>query len=317
LNTIYIPPVQTPRWKRWLLLSPLARIVVFVIAFAALTLLFRWLFASAGWIGKGAPLPQRHIAMLIMQVVPALSAYLFLVYRIEKRRPAELAWSKVMPHGAAGFAAGVLLISAVVGVLWVAGSYHLTGTNADPHWAVQLVIGGLGAAIVEEILTRGVLFRISEEGLGTWGALGLSALFFGFGHMANPGATLWSSLAIAIEAGLLLGMLYHVARSLPLCMGLHMGWNFTQGTIWGVPVSGSSDTGWLVSTRTGPDWLSGGSFGAEASVVAVLICSLCTIALLVIAVKRRSIVPPWFRRRRRAAEWTAADNEAVTVLPTC
>lgn len=93
-------------------------------------------------------------------------------------------------------------------------------------------MAGLGAGIGEEILFRGVLFRIVEEGLGTWAALLVSALFFGAVHLGNPGATLWSSATIAIEAGLLFGLLYHVTRSLYLCMGVHAAWNFMQGTVY-------------------------------------------------------------------------------------
>jgi uncharacterized protein len=141
-----------------------------------------------------------------------------------------------------------------------------------------------------------VIFRIVEEGLGTWWALLISALFFGGAHIFNPGATLWSSAAIAIEAGLLLAMIYHVTRSLWACIGLHAGWNIMQGTVYGIPVSGGASKGWLISNRTGPDWLSGGVFGAEASVVALLACSLVTLALLVVALRRSSIVPPrWWR----------------------
>jgi membrane protease YdiL (CAAX protease family) len=319
LNTIAPqPPVGPPRWKRWLVLSPLARIVIFIALAGAQIFLLRILFVSIGWAGKEAPVPQRQIGMLVMQVVPALAAYLFLVHVIERRRPDELAWRKVLPDGAGGFLGGLLLISAVVGALWLAGSYRVTGTNPDPTWVRQLMIGGLGAAIAEEIMTRGVLFRITEEGLGTWAALVLSALLFGFGHIGNQGATVWSSVAIAIEAGLLLGMLFHVTRSLPLCIGLHMGWNFSQGTIWGVPVSGGNDTGWLVSERTGPDWLSGGSFGAEASVVAVVLCSAVTLALLIVALRRGTIVPPWFARKGGAAgAAAAADNDIVKAAPSC
>ncbi|MGN6383435.1 MAG: CPBP family glutamic-type intramembrane protease, partial [Dyella sp.] len=105
------------------------------------------------------------------------------------------------------------------------------------------------------------------------------------------------SAAIAIEAGLLFGMLYHVTRSLPLCMGVHAAWNFAQGTIYGIPVSGMAVDGWLVSSRSGPDWLSGDVFGAEASVVALTLCTLCTLALFVIASRRGSIVAPSWRRR--------------------
>lgn len=307
-----------PGWKRWLVLSPLARIVIFVAILGAMIFLLRVLFVTAGWAGKAGPAPERYIGMLAMQLVPALSAYLFLVHVIERRRPVELAWRKVVPHGTLGFLAGGLLISAVVGVLWVLGSYQVTGFNADPHWARQLLIGGLGAAVAEEIITRGVLFRISEEGLGTWGALVLSAAVFGLGHIFNPGATAWSSVAIAVEAGLLFGLLFHVTRSLPLCIGLHMGWNFTQGTVWGIPVSGGSDTGWLVSERPGPDWLSGGVFGAEASVVAVALCSAVTLSLLSLAVRRGSIVPPWYARARTAAASPApADNDIAKAKPSC
>lgn len=305
-----------PRWKRWLVLSPLARIVIFVAMLGAMIFLLRILFVTVGWAGKAAPVPERYIGMLVMQLVPALGAYLFLVRVIERRRPVELAWRKVVPHGVFGFLAGALLVSAVVGVLWSLGSYEVTGFNDSPNWGRQLLIGGLGAAVAEEIITRGVLFRVAEQGLGTWGALVLSAAVFGFGHIFNPGATVWSSVAIAVEAGVLFGLLFHVTRSLPLCMGVHMGWNFAQGTVWGIPVSGGKDTGWLVSVRTGPDWLSGGAFGAEASVIAVALCSLVSLALLGAAVRGRTIVPPWFARPTANVPATA-DNEIAKAAPSC
>jgi hypothetical protein len=69
-----------------------------------------------------------------------------------------------------------------------------------------------------------------------------------------------------------------------------------QGTVYGIPVSGTTADGWLVSTRSGPDWLSGGAFGAEASVVALVLCSLVSSALLAIALRRGNLVPPrWWR----------------------
>jgi membrane protease YdiL (CAAX protease family) len=173
----------------------------------------------------------------------------------------------------------------------------VTGTQADVPWLGALLVVGLGAGIGEEIIFRGALFRIVEEGLGTWWALAISALLFGAIHIGNPGATLWSSAAIAIEAGLLFGLLYHVTRSLPLCMGVHAAWNFAQGAIYGIPVSGSTAKGWLVSRRSGPDWLSGGVFGAEASVVALALCTLCSLGLIAFALRRGSIVPPFWRRR--------------------
>jgi membrane protease YdiL (CAAX protease family) len=208
----------------------------------------------------------------------------------------ELSPRDIPTFGVAGFVTGAVLFSVVVGVLWLAGSYHVIGTDPQLDWLPGVLVAGVGAGIGEEIIARGVIFRIVEEGLGTWWALLISAAFFGAAHIFNPGATLWSSAAIAIEAGLLLAMIYHVTRSLWACIGLHAAWNIMQGTVYGIPVSGGASKGWLVSSRTGPDWLSGGVFGAEASVVALAACSLLTLALLIVALRRGSIVAPAWRR---------------------
>jgi membrane protease YdiL (CAAX protease family) len=297
----FTTPPAAPRWKRWLLFSPLARIVIFVLLFMALSFASGALLRPLGWLGKDAPATLHALAQFLMRAVPALLAYLLLVRFVERRAVTELAPRKLLRDGALGTLAGLLLFSAIVGVLYLLGSYHVTGTNPDAPWVPALLMVGLGAGIGEEIICRGVLFRIVEEGLGSWWALVISALFFGAAHIANPGATLWSSAAIAIEAGLLFGMIYHLTRSLSLCMGLHAAWNFAQGTIYGIPVSGVRADGWLVSTRSGPDWLSGGVFGAEASVVALGLCSLCTLGLLVLALRRGSIVPFRPRARREQA----------------
>ncbi|WP_426688391.1 CPBP family intramembrane glutamic endopeptidase [Rhodanobacter ginsengiterrae] len=293
----FVTPADAPTWKRRLLYSPLARIVIFIALFIALSFVIGGALHLLGW-GKASPPLQQAVAQLAARALIPLLAYLILVKWIERRRISELAPASLIPQGLLGLAFGVLLFSAVVGVLYLLGSYHVTGTNPDAAWLPALLVVGLGAGIGEEIMFRGVLFRIVEEGLGTWWALAISALFFGAVHLGNPGATLWSSMAIAIEAGLLFGMLYHVTRSLALCMGLHAAWNFTQGTIYGIPVSGTDADGWLVSTRSGPDWLSGGVFGAEASVVALALCTLCTLGLLVIALRRGSIVPLRSQARR-------------------
>lgn len=295
----FVTPPDAPPAARWLVYSPLARVVIFAAMFTVLSFLAGWGIALAGWNAKNAPPLQLALAQLVLRALPALVAYLLLVLGLERRPIRELAPRRLLPDGIAGLVLGAALFSTVVGVLWLLGSYHVTGSNADASWLPALLAVGLGAGIGEEIISRGVLFRIVEEGAGTWIALLFSAVFFGAAHIANPGATLWSSAAIAIEAGLLFGMLYHVTRSLTLCMGVHAAWNFMQGTVYGIPVSGTTADGWLVSTRTGPEWLSGGVFGAEASVVALTLCSLGTLALITLALRRGSIVPPLAGRRAR------------------
>jgi membrane protease YdiL (CAAX protease family) len=289
-------PIAAPAWQRWLLFSPLARIAIFVAWLVGLMVMVQFGFFALG-LGKDTPVLQQDLAQFVVRALVPLAAYLILVKQIERRVLVELAPRTLLPQGLLGVLVGLILFSAIVAILWLVGSYHVTGTQADVPWLGALLVVGLGAGIGEEIIFRGALFRIVEEGLGTWWALAISALLFGAIHIGNPGATLWSSAAIAIEAGLLFGLLYHVTRSLPLCMGVHAAWNFAQGAIYGIPVSGSTAKGWLVSRRSGPDWLSGGVFGAEASVVALAACTLCSLGLIAFALRRGSIVPPFWRRR--------------------
>jgi membrane protease YdiL (CAAX protease family) len=289
-------PTAAPAWQRWLLFSPPARIAIFVAWLVGLMVMVQFGLFALG-LGKDTPMLQQDLAQFAIRALVPLAAYLILVKLIERRALTELAPRSLLPQGLLGVLLGLVLFSAVVAMLWLAGSYHVTSIRPDAPWFGALLVVGLGAGIGEEIMFRGVLFRIVEEGLGTWWALAISALLFGAIHIANPGATLWSSAAIAIEAGLLFGLLYHVTRSLPICMGVHAAWNFAQGTIYGIPVSGSTAEGWLVSRRSGPDWLSGGVFGAEASVVALTLCTLCSLGLLAVALRRGSIMPPCWRRR--------------------
>jgi uncharacterized protein len=292
----FATPDDAPSWKRWIVYSPFARIVWFAAMFYVFA---RGGYAGVGllgWLNRSATPLQHALANLGIELVPTVVAYLCLVTWIERRRVSELSPCTILTYGMTGLAAGAVLFSAVVGVLWLVGSYHVIGTNPHADWIPEVLVAGICAGLAEEIISRGVLFRIAEEGMGTWFGLLVSAVFFGAMHLNNPGATWWSSAAIAIEAGLLLAMIYHVTRSLWACVGLHASWNIMQGTVYGIPVSGTKPDGFLLSTLTGPDWLSGGGFGAEASVVALGMCSLCTVALLVIALRRGSIVAPFWMR---------------------
>jgi hypothetical protein len=292
----FVTPMDAPQWQRWLVLSPAARIVFLAAMLFGFGMVTRAAVIALGWTSKAADPLHHALATLCLQLVPALLGYAILVRLIERRRMRELSARAIPTYGIAGLIMGAVLFSLVVGVLWLAGSYHVVGTDPQVDWLPGVLVVGIGAGISEEIIARGVIFRVVEEGLGTWWALLISALFFGGAHIFNPGATLWSSAAIAIEAGLLLAMIYHVTRSLWACIGLHAGWNIMQGTVYGIPVSGGAIKGWLISNRTGPDWLSGGVFGAEASVVALLLCSLLTATLVLVALRRGSIVPsPWWR----------------------
>ena len=199
---------------------------------------------------------------------------------IERRTPVELRLSNSGTEIFKGFALGVVLFSSVMAILAICGVYRLSG------WANWRSLGlgllfVLVAAIFEEIAFRGFLFRLFAGLGGNWTALAVTAFLFGLAHKANPHATLASSAAIAIEAGILLGAAYAASGSLWLPIGIHTGWNFAEGPIFGMAISGNNlSRGLLTGNLHGPAILTGGTFGPKASVVAVSVCLVAAVRYL-------------------------------------
>ena len=261
---------------------PVTRIVLALVFIGGLsTLVSLGLNALIRTLGLAAIVPPVWVALV--DVVVVCLAYRLFVRVIERRAATEfsLRWLHEL---ALGTAFGLVLFSVVIGVLWLLGSYQIIGSNPWQIMFSALWIG-IVPGFVEEILFRGVLYRIVEESLGTGFALVSTSLLFGFAHAANPGATLFSSVAIALEAGLMLGITYTLTRRLWLPIGIHFAWNFAQGGIYGVNVSGLPVSGWLKSQLVGPELISGGNFGAEGSIVAVVICLLAFVLFLVMAIQ--------------------------------
>ncbi len=230
--------------------------------------------------------------VLIAGVCLVYAAYVRL---IERRPVVELALRGAPRAFGKGFVVGAALFSATILELWVIGVYSVDAVFGVDALLAPL-LSALVAAFVEELVFRGVLFRILEESLGSWLALGLSALVFGVLHAFNPGATWVSTLAIALEAGVLLGAVYMFSRRLWTCIGLHCAWNFAEGGVFGAKVSGGKASGLLAARFRGPDLLTGGDFGPEASVVAVLICLAAGAAFVQLARRRGYVVQTLWRR---------------------
>jgi membrane protease YdiL (CAAX protease family) len=226
--------------------------------------------------------------LLTLVVVSAYSGYVRLV---EKRSVAELSGPHAVRELGAGMLLGALLLSVTIAVLAALGVYRVTGSNG---WLAMLatVPGFILAAVLEEVVMRGVVFRILEQSLGSWLALALSALIFGALHLLNPGTTLLNAGAIMLEAGILLAAAYMLTRRLWLCMGIHFAWNFTQGGIFSAAVSGGATRGLLQAKLIGAEWLSGGAFGVEASAVALLVCTSAAVLLLIAAGRKGNVLRP-------------------------
>lgn len=297
LQPYFQTPPDAPPWQRRLFYSPLARIVMFAVLLLGLVAGIQGLLHALGFVPGSLSPHSRALLRFAIQAGATVIAYLAIVTCIEHRLACELDLRRAPAQLVVGFAAGAILITAAIAILWLAGAYRVERTHPSADWLLPLLTGGLGAAVSEEIIFRGVLYRMTEEGLGSAAALLVSAFFFGFVHLANQGSTAWSSIAIAVEAGLLLGLIYVLTRTLWVCIGLHIGWNYFQGFVWGVPVSGVVEPSLLQSVRPGPEWLTGGAWGVEASVVAVLL-NLALAVVLLAAARRRG---RWAPLRRPGA----------------
>ena len=250
-------------WWKWLLLF-IAGFLLFTFSYAVISI------PTA--LDEQFGMPLWIFAFLCL----AASALGLLLYArwwkwTEKRAAQDLPVRRLMPDTGVGFGIGLLFFVLVTGCIALSGCYKVTGVGNDWNALARALFLFLVVAVGEEVLFRGIVFRMIDERWGTPVALVVSALIFGFVHITNENATVWSSIAIAVEAGLLLGAAYKWAGNLWVPIGIHWAWNFFQGPIFGFAVSGNETQALLKAAIEGPAWITGGSFGAEASVPAFVL----------------------------------------------
>jgi membrane protease YdiL (CAAX protease family) len=243
--------------------------------------------------------PWLTLAVGTVTAVLALLVYGWVVRRTEHRPAVEVATKSAAPGLGLGTLVGFAVFGLVILQLATNGYYEINGRGSTTG-AVGLVGFMAAAAVTEELLFRGVLFRVIEERTGTWIAMTLTAVLFGAYHLANPDATLWGAFAVAIEAGGMLTAAYIATRNLWIPIGVHFGWNFAAAGIFSSVVSGNgANQGLLDTEASGPQLVTGGDFGPEGSVFSILFCVLATLAFLWLA-RRRGHLKPRSRRTDRA-----------------
>ena len=260
-------------------------------------LLFLMMGISNGfWEYKFADSPLIGIAMAALMAALGFAVYIAFVKFIERRPVSELALPAMGRELGLGLLIGASLYTLCVLVLMVLGVYRIEGVNPLALMLPSVAMA-LSSGVFEELLHRGTIFRNVEELLGSWIALLASALFFGFRHLSNADGNIVGALAITIEAGLLLAAVYLLTRCLWLSIGFHIAWNFTQSGIFSGSVSGAFEQpGLFKATIEGPELLTGGKFGMEATIVALLICTTAGLVMLIMAVRRGNIAPPFWQR---------------------
>jgi len=281
--------------------SRLRRLIAFpltllVIGFPAVAVVATGVGMAYQQLGFAPNTPEKMFGAVLIAaaVILTYKAYKRWVERVPDR---ELEWAGALKELGLGLLTGLALFSAMTGIVALLGGFEVLGFRGGTGQLWTYLAIALVSGVVEETLFRGILQRHLEAMLGSWAALAVTSALFGFAHIGNEDATWFSSLAIALEAGLLLGAAYMLTRRLWLAIGIHAAWNFTQGWIFSVPVSGGeAPLGLLITRRVGPDWLTGGDFGLEASAVAMVVATLAGVLMLRRAMAKGELRPPMWRR---------------------
>ncbi|MGW2277757.1 CPBP family intramembrane glutamic endopeptidase [Streptomyces sp. NPDC001770] len=229
--------------------------------------------------------------------VPALGAVAAVaVYGLVMRRVAGRSVPEVARQGAGrealrggALGLGFVLVSTLLIAAFGGYSFSWAG-NGFFSIVLSAAMVQTGAAVTEELMFRGFALQALEQRWGSRTALVVTGLLFGIAHLGAPGANAWSALAIAVEAGVMLGAAFLWRRSIWFVAGLHFAWN-TAEQLLGIPVSGQTPQGLFTVGTHGSALLNGGAFGLETSIVPILISALLTVPMLVLAGRSGGLRP--------------------------
>jgi membrane protease YdiL (CAAX protease family) len=291
-NTIFRGPNGIRAgWRVLIFLALVAVIViVFTIPFVLMRVLSKGgdqsLVAVSGLTPLGLSITEGALF-----VIPSIAA--LIMARIERRKygqyglPARFAFRKDFWIG---ILVGFLSISSSLLGIFAFHGFHLTGlaihgstiVSATAAWGATFVIVGLA----EEFSFRGYLQYTLTTGMGFWPTAILLSCLFGLAHKSNPGETRFGLFSVVLF-GLLFCLFLRRTGNLWWAVGFHAGWDWGQTFFYGVPDSGIPPYHNLFgSTFNGPNWLTGGSVGPEASVFTPIV--LMIVAILFTRVYREN-----------------------------
>lgn len=231
------------------------------------------------------------IASLLLTItdgIVAIIVYKLTMKYLARRSVPEISRKRAGIEAGMGLLIGAIFITVSTLIIVAAGGYSFHWASSADTGSVLLssVTPALNAAIIEELIFRGLMLQAISKLAGNGVALAITSLFFGVAHLGNTGATLWSGFAISVEAGILLGAAFLWRRNLWFAMGLHFAWNALEGLL-GIPVSGHPAAGLFTVEVNGAAILTGGAFGLEGSIVPVIVSLLIAIPMLIGAARRR------------------------------
>lgn len=223
----------------------------------------------------------RYTIGLLVQITICILG-IFLASKIQRESLSDygIEWRKSdMPKLLLGLAIGIIAFLIVCAPLYLISAYSLkTGSYSTKDIALDFLMF-IAVGFSEEFLCRGFLLHRFLR-FGPFKALALSAAIFSLLHLANPGVTVLSLLNIFL-AGIFMGATMFATNSIYTAVGVHITWNWVQGAIMGIPVSGTTSDGYFVTNIVSNNTLiTYGVFGAEGSLSCTIILTLLSLLLL-------------------------------------
>jgi membrane protease YdiL (CAAX protease family) len=225
------------------------------------------------------PTPFRVVWPMPLAAVLSFLSYRYFTTVIEKRQAAELALNGAARETGMGVGIGAAVGLIVAGVLAVAGSFIITGSSNSWEVLLKCLPEQIMVATFEELMFRAVIFRIAEQRWGTRTALAVSFVLFAVAHLQNDSIGVLAVITTGVVS-LTLCAAYMLTRRVWLPIGIHFGWNFLYDGFFAVPVSGHAARGWLQVSLPGPEWLTGGAYGVEGSLLTLLVWVVATVLML-------------------------------------
>jgi membrane protease YdiL (CAAX protease family) len=250
------------------------------VAIIAVNLAVQFAFGAAGKPTGVIPL-MASFTVLLLPVLLGIFKILSVVFEQRPLGAVGLAFcGRWRSELGLGLAVGTLMVLAVAAIEWVSGaaSFSWSGETLVPAlgWGLFLFLVLAVAAANEELVFRGYPFQRLVESVGPVLAIALLSALFGLMHYRNPHRT-WVSTANTVLVGIPFSIAYLRTRMLWLPVGMHFAWNFVQGFILGLPVSGIQvPVSLLRAEVSGRELLTGGAYGPEGGVLALIIIVLAT-----------------------------------------
>ncbi|OOV19599.1 CPBP family intramembrane glutamic endopeptidase [Flavobacterium sp. LM4] len=286
--------METLTTKQKIFKSPVTKMILALLVFMTVVIIGQQIASKLLTL---TPLDKdyRNLLKGLFVSTSCVLSYILFFKKYEKRAVTEFASKGIAKNLIIGISVGFILQSLTILVIYLNGSYSVAAVNPVSFILIPFAIM-FTVAIIEEILVRGIIFRVLEEKLGSHISLTISSVLFGVFHLANPHGTLLSGICIT-TAGFLFGAAYIYSRSLWLPIALHFAWNFTQSGIFGAITSGNEKTNSLLESKIqGPEYITGGEFGPEGSIQAIAFCVVATIAFLILIHKENKIIKPSRKR---------------------